>query len=43
MMEHKISDQFSLATGIEQDELDVVWQKLGLSTDPEYLKMEEQY
>lgn len=40
LMEHKISDLFFLATGIEQEELDVIWSKLGLEADQEYVKMQ---
>ena len=43
LMEHRISDLFFLASGIEQDELDVVWNNLKLDTDPDYLKMQEDY
>lgn len=43
LMEHRISDLFYLSSGIEQDELDVVWSKLGLENDPEYKHMQEEY
>ena len=43
LMEHKISDQFFLATGIEQEELDVVWSKLGLDKDEDYQQMQQEY
>ena len=39
LMEHRISDLFFLATGIEQEDLDVIWGRLGLQNDPEYKTM----
>ena len=38
-----LQDKLFMRTGIEVDQLDIIWHKLKLDNDPEYLKMMKEF
>ena len=38
-----IQDKMFMRTGIDQDQLDIIWANLNLDSDPEYIEMEKDY